>query len=102
MRGVPRSALMPAGAASPGWRQVMDDETWLGRLMLAPAVLYIGLVIGVPFLLALFYSLSDITVGSQTMHFVGLQHFQEVVHTPKFLQALQNTFLFAFGSQLLV
>ena len=36
------------------------------------------------------------------MHFVGLQHFQEVVQTPKFLQALRNTLLFAFGSQLLV
>ena len=36
------------------------------------------------------------------MHFVGLEHFQEVVQTPKFLQALRNTFLFAFGSQLLV
>src|SRR5256885_6711457 len=36
------------------------------------------------------------------MRFVGLEHFQEVVQTPKFRQALQNTFLFAFGSQLLV
>src|SRR2546425_12990107 len=70
--------------------------------MLAPAILYIALLIGAPFVLALCYSLSDITVGSETMQFVGLQHFQEVVQTPKFLQALRNTLLFAFVSQLLV
>lgn len=102
MRGLPRSVSVPAEPASRGWRQALDDETWLGRLMLAPAILYIALLIGGPFLLALFYSVSDITVGSQTMNFVGLKHFQEVVQTPKFLQALQNTLLFAFGSQLLV
>jgi multiple sugar transport system permease protein len=102
MAGAPRIVSVPERQPSTGWRQIVDDETWLGRLMLAPAILYITLLIGAPFILALYYSLSDITVGSETMHFVGLQHFQEVVQTPKFLQALRNTFLFAFVSQLLV
>ena len=102
MRGISRNVSVPAAQARRGWRQVLDDETWLGRLMLAPAMLYIALLIGGPFLLALFYSVSDITVGSQSMNFVGLKHFQAVMQTAKFLQALQNTFLFAFGSQLLV
>src|SRR5712692_9823870 len=102
MAGAPRLVSAPEGQRGTGWRHLVDDETWLGRLMLAPAILYIALLIGAPFILALCYSLSDITVGSQTMHFVGLKHFQEVVQTPKFLQALKNTFLFAFGSQLLV
>src|SRR5512145_3304368 len=96
--------IVSVSARQPGtaWHRIVDDEMWLGRLMLAPAILYVALLIGVPFLLALCYSLTDITVGSPTMRFVGLQHFQEIVQTPKFLQALQNTFLFAFGSQLLV
>ena len=102
MAGAPRIVSVPERQPSTGWRQIVDDETWLGRLMLAPAILYITLLIGAPFILALYYSLSDITVGSETMHFVGLQHFQEVVQTPKFLQALRNTLLFAFVSQLLV
>jgi hypothetical protein len=33
---------------------VVDDEKRLGRLMLAPAISYILLLVGVPFLLALF------------------------------------------------
>ena len=102
MAGAPRIVSVSDRPPGTGWRHIVDDEIWLGRLMLAPAILYIVLLIGAPFLLALYYSLTDITVGSPTMHFVGLQHFQEVVQTPKFLQALRNTFLFAFGSQLLV
>ena len=102
MAGAPRLVSVPERQPSTRWRQIVDDETRLGRLMLAPAILYITLLIGAPFILALYYSLSDITVGSETMHFVGLQHFQEVVQTPKFLQALKNTLLFAFVSQLLV
>jgi multiple sugar transport system permease protein len=70
--------------------------------MLAPAMLYMVLLIGFPFGLALYYSLSDITVGSQSMHFVGVRNFQAVLQTPAFQQALKNTFLFACGSQLVV
>src|ERR1700752_1024877 len=102
MTGASRLGSGPATPAGTGWRHIADDETWLGRLMLAPAILYIALIIGAPFLLALCYSLTDITVGSPTMHFVGLQHFREVVQTPKFLQALRNTLLFAVSSQCLV
>ena len=102
MAGVPPVVSVSDRQLGTGWRHIVDDEMWLGRLMLAPAILYIALLIGAPFLLALYYSLTDITVGSPTMRFVGLQHFQDIVQTPKFLQALRNTFLFAFGSQLLV
>jgi multiple sugar transport system permease protein len=80
----------------------LDDEHWLGRVMLAPAILYIVLLIGMPFLLALYYSLSDITVGSHSMHFVGLKHFAAILQTPNFKLALKNTFLFACGSQIVV
>ena len=102
MAGAPHIVSVSDRQPGTGWRHIVDDEIWLGRLMLAPAILYIALLIGAPFLLALCYSLTDITVGSPSMHFVGLEHFQEVVQTPKFRQALQNTFLFACGSQLLV
>ena len=102
MAGASHTVSVSERQSGTGWRHIVDDEIWLGRLMLAPAILYIALLIGAPFLLALCYSLTDITVGSPTMRFVGLEHFQEVVQTPKFRQALQNTFLFAFGSQLLV
>ena len=84
-----------------GWGRFLDDERWLGRVMIAPAIIYIALLIGVPFLLGLYYSLSDITVGSHSMQFVGLKNFAAILQTPKFTTALRNTFVFACVSQIL-
>lgn len=82
--------------------RLLNDEKWLGRVMIAPAVLYITLLIGIPFLLALYFSLTDITVGSRSMHFVGLKNFVAIIQIPQFRVALKNTFLFACVSQLLI
>lgn len=79
-----------------------DRPEWLGPLMILPAVLYIVLIVGVPFLLALYYSLSDITIGGRTLGFVGFKHFVEVMQTPKFQVALKNTFIFAVTAQVAV
>src|SRR5260370_30585822 len=70
--------------------------------MIAPAVIYIALVVGLPFLLALYYSFTNITAGSRTLEFVGLRNFIGIIDTPKFQTALRNTFVFALGSQVLV
>ena len=99
---VTQSAAPTKEAWSGRLSRLLDDEYWLGRIMIAPAVLYIALVVGLPFLLSLYYSLSDITVGSRTMHFVGLKNFLAIMQTPAFRLALKNTFLFACVSQLLV
>ena len=96
----------PAAAARAGpvsrAARIADDPAWLGRLMLAPAVLYIGLVIAVPFLMAIGYSFSNVTVGTSETRFVGLENFRGALQDPTFLRALGNTFIFSLGSQLLV
>ncbi len=97
-------ARVPAASPEPSARieGVLDSERWLGRLMIAPAVLYIILLVGFPFLLALYYSVSDITVGSIDLKFVGLKNFMGIMENPTFWQALRNTFIFALGSQIIV
>ncbi len=97
-------ARMPAASPEPSARSggVLDSERWLGRLMIAPAVLYIILLVGFPFLLALYYSVSDITVGSIDLKFVGLKNFTGIMENPTFWQALRSTFIFALGSQIIV
>ncbi|MBI4637262.1 MAG: sugar ABC transporter permease [Candidatus Rokubacteria bacterium] len=70
--------------------------------MIGPAVLYIVLIVGVPFFLALYYSVSDISMGSRTLGFVGPKNFMSVVATTKFQTSLKNTFVFAVVSQVLV
>ncbi len=79
-----------------------DNEHWLWRAMLAPAVLYIVLLVGFPFLLSLYYSLSSITVASREMHFVGLENFRRVVESTTFWLALKNTLIITIASQLIV
>ena len=81
---------------------LVDRPEWLGPLMIGPAVLYIVLLVGLPFFLALYYSLTDITAGSRTLGFVGLRHFTDIIGTTKFQTALKNTFIFAVGSQVVV
>jgi multiple sugar transport system permease protein len=74
----------------------------LGMVMLAPALAYILLLVGVPFLLALGLSVTNSSAGSLDVSFVGLQNFQSVVTNAVFLRALRNTFIFTFVSQLAV
>ena len=82
--------------------RVADDERWLARILIAPAMIYIGAVIGVPFFLAIWFSVSDVTVSSSAGHFVGLENFRAQIEDPTFRAALGNTFLFAFLSQAIV
>lgn len=98
MNGAARAEAVMA-AAGAGLR---DREKALAKLMIAPAVVFIVAMIGFPFVLAILYSLSDVTTGDPTMRFVGLRNFREVVADPVFRIALKNTFLFAFGSQTIV
>jgi multiple sugar transport system permease protein len=74
----------------------------LGKLLLAPALAYIFVLVALPFLLALFLSLTNSSAGSLDFSFVGLQNFKSVVGNAVFLRALRNTFIFTFVSQLLV
>jgi multiple sugar transport system permease protein len=77
-------------------------QAWLGPAMLLPAVLYIVALVGVPFILAFFYAVGDVKVGSVGYHFVGLRNFRSIFANPAFLRALRNSFLFTISSQVLV
>src|SRR5262249_14957475 len=81
---------------------VSDSASWLGRLMLAPAVRYVALVVGVPLPVALGDSLSTVTIGTSTPRFVGLENFRNALQDTAFLKALGNTAIFAIVSQTLV
>src|SRR5438874_5187128 len=74
----------------------------LGVVMLLPALLYIVLLVAVPFLLAVFLSLTNSSAGSLEFSFVGLQNFKNVMASPVFQRALRNTFTFTLISQVTV
>lgn len=69
-----------------------DHDRTLGWLMLAPSVVYIVLLVGVPFFLAIALSVTSATVGDPTIHgFVGMKNFVHVMHDGAFTMALRNS-----------
>src|ERR1041385_6096741 len=78
-----------------------DRGDVLEMVLVAPAILYVLLLVGLPLLLAVYYSLSAYTIYNPTWKFVGLANFEQILQNPTFLDALRNTFIFTFGSQLL-
>ncbi|TAL99946.1 MAG: sugar ABC transporter permease, partial [Pusillimonas sp.] len=68
------AAAVTASSARAAEQRISSADTQLGRWMLAPAIIYITLLVGFPFLLSMYYSVSDATVGNTTLHFVGLEN----------------------------
>lgn len=95
---------------APTWREteedtgryLLDRQGVLGPLMLLPAILYIFALVGIPLVLAVLYSLSDVTVGDQSIDWVGLGNFRAVWDNDTFQTALRNSVVFTLASQAIV
>ena len=83
------------------FRFILDRRDVLGAVFLSPAILYVLLLVGVPFLLAVYFSVSAFTIYDPSWKFVGLDNFKEIIQDPVFRKTLANTFILTFGSQLL-
>lgn len=83
-------------------RDFPDREDLLGPVFLLPAVIYIVALVGLPTVLALAFSMTDVTVGDTTLDFVGMTNFRNVVRTPQFRRALLNSILFTLVAQFVV
>ena len=83
------------------FRFILDRRDVLGAIFVAPAILYVLLLVGVPFLMAVYYSVSAYTIYDPSWRFVGLANFEQIIENPVFRQTLYNTFIFTFGSQIL-
>src|SRR6476620_1151047 len=83
------------------FRFILDRRDVLGSIFVAPAILYVLLLVGVPFLMAVYYSVSAYTIYDPSWRFVGLANFEQILSNPDFINTLSNTFIFTFGSQFL-
>jgi multiple sugar transport system permease protein len=80
------------------WRTPTARRYAFGYTLLAPAVLYVTLLVGVPFVFSLYLSLSDASVGSPIAQFVGLDNFRAALDTSVFWTAVRNTLVFTLGA----
>jgi multiple sugar transport system permease protein len=83
------------------FRFILDRPAVLGPLFVSPAILYVLALVGAPFLLAVYYSVSAYTIYNQSYHFVGLRNFFQIFGSDIFRTTLLNTFIFTFGSQII-
>ena len=81
---------------------LLDSRRLMGIAFLAPAVIYIVLLIGIPFVTAITYSFSNATVGNASFSYAGLRNFENVWNAPDFHVALRNTFVFTLVAQVFV
>src|SRR4029450_8074750 len=69
-----------------------------GYMLLAPAALYVMLLVGIPFLFSLYLAMSDASVGDQVSTFVGLGNFRAAWEMDTFRDALRNSIVFLVGA----
>jgi multiple sugar transport system permease protein len=80
-------------------RFLFDRPELLGPLFIAPAILYVVVLVALPFLLAIYYSVSAYTIFDPNYRFVGLKNFFDVMESEVFRRTLINTLVFTIGAQ---
>jgi ABC-type sugar transport system permease subunit len=86
---------------APAWRArhtLARDEASFGYTLLLPAATLIVVLVGVPFLRALWLSFHRKLLGSEDAPWIGLQNYATLLSDVVFWQALKNTFVFTVGS----
>ena len=76
------------------WRGHNAQRMIFGYTLLAPAALYVLLLVGAPFLFSLWLAVSDANVGDPVAHFVGLDNFRAAWEMDTFWIAFRNSVVF--------
>jgi multiple sugar transport system permease protein len=76
------------------WRTQTGQRLAFGYLLLAPAALYVLLLVGAPFLFSLYLAVSDANVGDPVARFIGLENFRSAWEMDTFWISLQNSVVF--------
>jgi multiple sugar transport system permease protein len=84
------------------WRHAFESRRVLAVVLIAPAVLFMLLVVAIPFGWAIYLSLTDAIGGSLSGNWVGFDNFTTAWQDDNFRRALRNTLVFTFASQTIV
>jgi multiple sugar transport system permease protein len=90
--------MRPRDRAMSWWRTPTARRYVFGYTLLAPAVLYVALLVGLPFLFSLYLAMSDASVSAPIARFVGLENFKSALENAVFYTALRNSILFTVGA----
>src|SRR5262249_62025208 len=74
-------------------RAWLDREPVLGPVLVTPSLLLLLLLVAYPFLMALYFSLSNAFIGRPSP-FISIQNFIKLLESEAFRQTFQNAFVF--------
>jgi len=74
-------------------RELFDRESVLGPAFITPAVILITLLVAYPFVMAIYFALSNSFIGRPSQ-FIGLRNFIDLWSNDAFRQTFQNAFVF--------
>src|SRR5947209_9230367 len=74
------------------------NEAIFGYALLLPSAVLIVVLVGVPFLRALWLSFHKKLLGLEDAPWIGLQNYAALLSDATFWQAVKNTFVFTTGS----
>lgn len=77
------------------WTRLLENQRVLATALLAPGVAILGVFIAYPFVMALWFSLTDISVGNPGK-FVGIDNFRKAWTDTIFRTAFWNTCFYTF------
>jgi multiple sugar transport system permease protein len=92
-----RAATLSAGSVRPArirLRSARARRVAFGYALLAPAALYVLLLVGAPFVFSLYLALTDASVADPVASFIGIENFRAAVESDVFWIALRNSVLF--------
>ena len=90
---VASAADEPRSVARRRRRRFLARDTSAAWWFITPAFLLLGFLVAYPFVLSVWFSLSDARVGTAGS-FVGLGNFERMFSSSIFQQTLQNSFVF--------
>lgn len=74
------------------WFNLLENEKSLGYLLLVPTLVVVIGLIGYPFTLSLYFSVTDKVLAKTEFNFVGLENYINLLKDPIFLRTIWNTF----------
>lgn len=80
--------------------EFLRRDLGVAYLFIAPAFVFLACLVAYPFILAIWFSLSDARVG-ETGYFIGLDNFRRLVADGIFRQTVQNAIVFTGAAVLL-
>jgi multiple sugar transport system permease protein len=96
------TAAAEAGPRIRRRRSLLEQRRVLAPLLIAPAVLFIGLLVAGPLVLSVYLSLTDATAGALSGEFVGLDNYRRQWDDPNFQTALKNTIFFTVAANVVI